>query len=86
MMNALYFFICNRYSVERQSTLVSKQIAYLLGISLETDQIMLGKKLLLMRLLKASVQKVFIEAVIVQHDGPLMDCIFFSCSRNVPAC
>ena len=48
MMNALYFFICNRYSVERQSTLVSKQIAYLLGISLETDQIMLGKNLLLM--------------------------------------
>jgi hypothetical protein len=86
MMNALYFFICIGYGIEMQFTLVNKQIAYLLGISLETDQIMLGKKLLLICLLKASVQKVFIAAVFVQHDVSRMDCIFFSCSRNVPAC
>lgn len=39
------FLICSRYSIEQQSTLVNKQIAYLFGISLETDQIRVGKNL-----------------------------------------
>jgi hypothetical protein len=49
------FFICNRNSVERQFTLVNKQIAYLLEVSLEINQIKVGKNLMLMLLLKASV-------------------------------
>ena len=77
MMNALYFFICNRYSVERQSTLVSKQIAYLLGISLETDQIRVGKIFMYViaegLVQTGSIEAVSIKAVLVQQGLLLMD-------------
>jgi hypothetical protein len=64
---------------------VNKQIAYLLGISLEADQISVGKNLLYV-IAADLVQTGSIEAVLVQQGLSLMDCIFFSCSLNVPAC
>jgi hypothetical protein len=51
---------------------VSKQIAYLLGISLETDQISVGKNLLYV-IAAGLVQTGSIEALLVQHGLSLMD-------------
>ena len=66
------FLIWSCYSVEEQSTLVNKQIAYLLGISLETDQIRVVK-IFLYVIAEGLVQTGSIEAVLVQQGLSLMD-------------
>jgi hypothetical protein len=66
------FLIWYRYIVEKQSTLVNKQIAYLLGISLETDQIRIGKVFLYV-IAAGLVQTASFEAVLVQQGLSLMD-------------
>ena len=71
------FLIWSCYSVEEQSTLVNKQIAYLLGISLETDQIRVGKIFMYViaegLVQTGSIEAVSIKAVLVQQGLLLMD-------------
>ena len=58
-------------------TLVNKQIAYLLGISLETDQIRVGKIFMYViaegLVQTGSIEAVSIKAVLVQQGLLLMD-------------